>query len=403
MSTVGKKKVSQQLVEFLFVVPFMVIILGILTEYAYALNINLTIAQGIKMATSAGYTAKDDKSVDHNYGTYSQIAPQNSATESKDFIVAKVTNGFIQYLQDNNVPTTTENNITVTPIKIGQTQVFVAGYTYIPAFTLPNVYFKFMPDKFNFSAAAAVPAAFLEDNSAYVGGYQTDDLNQIWARGGDLADKTSFDSSRQGIIKSDTGGGRSSFTFLIPNSELSQSPPAVRKDGPLAKPLELIDWSGSAPGQSGQAVDMSNGFFYTWERKELVHNDICANPDGTTYPCPWTERWIETTRGSQYIPSGQTVFVHDPQVTDVSGLGNWNPSGETDLSPTSVNCALKRMVTLTSSSGGSVGRFEYDPDNPSSALNIPSIGTTQYSVKYSGLNKIIYTAADKSDMDRLGW
>lgn len=401
MSTVGKKKISQQLVEFLLVVPFMVIILGILTEYAYALNINLTIAQGIKMAVSAGYTLQDTSKTNHYYGTYSQIAPQKSATDSQDFIVKKVTAGFLQYLMDNNVPTNTENNITVTPIKIGQTQIFVAGYTYIPAFTLPNVYFKFMPDKFNFSAAAAVPAAFLGDNSAYAGGYATDDLTHIWTMSGDLTDKTTFDDSRQGIIKDDKSGGREDFVFLIPNPSLSAD--TVGGDGPLTNPIELVNWDGSI---NNQAVDMSTGYLYSWTGDPVTTTKTITNPDGTTTDEIYISyENVITTKIGSYLPKGQAVFVHDPLVADVGDLtSNWNLMGDTDLSPTSVSGVLKNMVTLTSSSGGSVGRFEYDPVNPASALNIPiSIGTTQYRVKYNGSDKIIYTAADKSYMDGLGW
>lgn len=417
MSTVGKKKISQQLVEFLLVVPFMVIILGILTEYAYALNINLTIDQGIKMATSAGYTAKDASGVDQNYGTYSQIKPPDSTANSADYIVQKVREGFTQYLKDNNVPTRPENNITVTPLTIpttkGQITVFVASYTYIPAFTLPNVYFKFMPDEFHFSASSTVPSAFLGDNSAYT--IKTDDLNHIWASGGDLADKTSFDASRQGIIKSDTGGGRNSFTFLIPNSELNGSSTPIEGDGPLSRPIELVHWDG---GITHQAVDMSNGTYYTWRLDKRWIVDIryeipVYDKDGkiVSYAPRDYSHWyyfIVTSRSGSYSPSGQTVFVHDPQITDISDMSNWNPSGATDLSPTSVSGALKNMVTLTSSGGGSTGRFESDQDTPNtdipvSVYNPSAAGSNQYSVKYNGVNKLIYTAADKNDMNRLGW
>ena len=51
----SKSSVAQQLVEFLLVAPLMIIILGILLEYAYALSINMTLAQGLKQSTSIIY------------------------------------------------------------------------------------------------------------------------------------------------------------------------------------------------------------------------------------------------------------------------------------------------------------------------------------------------------------
>lgn len=386
----GNTLLSQQLVEFLLVVPFMVIILGILTEYAYALNINLTISQAIKTAASAGFTTKDTAGANHYYGTYSQIRPPQSGATSQDIIVTEVTNGFIQYLQDNNVPTTTENNITVRSLNVlGQTTIFVASYTYIPAFTLPNAYFKFLPDKFNFSASAAVPRAFLGDNSAYNGGYTTDELNQIWASGGSLADKTSFDASRKGILKSDTSSGaRSTFIFLIPNPLLASGD--VRP-APLSQPLSRINWSG---GGASEVVDMANDECYWWETKTeqrpvYVYDVPAVDVNGNIIPGVFNPRldhydphdYIQLhDENYKFSPSGQTIFVHDSQMTDANNMSAWNPSGAVDLSPTSVTGALKRMVSLTSAGGNSTGSFE-----PS----LPKSGGTQYKVVYRGTTKLI--------------
>lgn len=394
MSTVGNKKLSQQLVEFLLVVPFMVIILGILTEYAYALNINLTIGQAIKTAASASYTVKDAVGVDHHLGTYSQIRPPTAVDTSRDIIIKNVENGFIQYLKDNNVPTTTENDITVRsitmPATVGSTTIFVASYTYVPAFTLPNVFFRVLPDKFNFSAAAAVPSAFLASNSAYSGGIATDDLNQIWASGASLANKTSFDAFRQGIIKDNTSGGRGDFRFLIPNPILASGDvrPSV-----LSQPLELVTWWGTIPQQ---VVDMATGLFYTWEWQSepaicymAGPPDADGNPTSIPYDCL---HWYIQTSPAGNLLSGQTIFVHDSEIPDVNSLDNWNPTGATDLSPTSVNCPLKRMVTMTNSAGGSTGSFE---------PTIQNSGGSTYKIKTMGDRKMIFTSADNIGI--LGW
>lgn len=317
MSTVGKKKHSQQLVEFLLVVPFMVIILGILTEYAYALNVNLTIAQAIKTATSAGYMVKGADGTDHYLGTYSQIGPQNSATDSRKFIVDKVTAGFIQYLIDNNVPHTTENNISVNALTIGSTTIFVASYTYVPAFTLPNVFFKILPDKFDFSAAAAVPTAFLGDNSAYVGSnaYDTNDLNQIWASGGDLANIDSFDSGKKGAMNGNyLPGSAGEILYLSYFSTLASGD--VRP-APLIKPYELA-------GRVRTAVDMANGALYTWDK--IDYDCSYTDSDGIYHPA--TCSYIQLTyigpfaRDIENHPYYQVMF--DPAELSLGGTNNYD-------------------------------------------------------------------------------
>ncbi len=343
MSTVGNKKISQQLVEFLLVVPFMVIILGILTEYAYALNINLTIGQAIKTATSAGYMAKDEAGVDRNYGTYSQIGPQASATDSSQFIIDKVTAGFIQYLKDNNVPTTIENEISVRPLTIGQTTIFVASYTYIPAFTLPNVFFKILPDRFNFSAAAAVPSAFLASNSGYVGGYDTTDLNRIWASSGDLADITSFDNAKRGILKSDDNSnpsfGRDSVLFVMPYPSISNLIPS---------PYLIFNWNGSDLTPYF-ALSMSDGRF--WDCGEAG--------------CFPTSQSLRNFIYNRYY---QVMFVNRATYPFST---NWNNILEDTMS-------LKN-------GGSSVGNYE-------------NINVSPYIITNFGSTKIVSTSADNANI-----
>lgn len=321
MSIVGKKKVAQQLVEFLLVVPFMVIILGILTEYAYALNINLTIAQAIKTATSAGYMAKDDAGVDHYFGTYSQIGPQADKAASQKFIVDKVTAGFIQYLKDNNVPTKIENNISVKPLTVGSTTIFVAGYTYIPAFTLPNVFFRILPDKFDFSAASTVPSAFLGDNSAYVGGYDTNDLNRIWASSGDLANIDSFDSGKKGAINGDyLPGNENDIVFLSYFPLLNGSSIEVRPS-PLGQPYSLS-------GRDGVAVDMANGLFYWWEYRTETRYYASSDAEGNVIMVPYEYTYIQTgvispfAREIENYPYYQVMF--NPIELSLGGTSNYD-------------------------------------------------------------------------------
>lgn len=255
MSIVGKKKVSQQLVEFLLVVPFMVIILGILVEYAYALNINMTLTQGLKAVTSS-YCTDNGSGTNTCYGIYDKISPTMDPTQIKTLM----TQGFTKYLQDNNVPTLTENNVSVNYLTAtDESTIFYAKYTYLPAFSLPNVYFRFLPDKFDFFASVSVPTAFLASNSGFT--RSTNDLNHIWTGSGDLANPASFDSGKKGALNSSFApGGANEILFLVSNPDLNGSGLEVRP-APLSQPYELRGFDLS---DNHLAVDMANGNVYFW-------------------------------------------------------------------------------------------------------------------------------------------
>src|SRR5574344_443002 len=103
-------KSAQQLIEFLLVAPFFVIIFGILTEYAYAFTVDMTLEFGLKKVTAE---------------IYSQIKPNMDVAQ----IEKNVKTSFEEYLTENNVSTKSENNITVNSVSVGNNEMFIANYT----------------------------------------------------------------------------------------------------------------------------------------------------------------------------------------------------------------------------------------------------------------------------------
>lgn len=235
-----KKKKAQQLVEFLLVAPFMIIILGILTEYAYALNINMTLTQGLKTVTSS---------------IYGDIKPETTTSE----ITTLVTTNLTDYLSTSNIPTNTENNIKVNYFTIGENAVFIARYTYFPAFTLPNVYFKIMPDQFDFLATSSVPKAFLEEND-YSMSVDSQTLDKVWSSTAGFSSQDDFNASKEGIMKDTTG--RSNMLFLIPTTA------AVG----LTKAYALVDWNGNTlkSGTNIYTLNTDNGNLYECSSMSVI-------------------------------------------------------------------------------------------------------------------------------------
>lgn len=210
-----KNRKAQQLVEFLLVAPFIVIFLGVLTEYAYALNCNLTLSQGLKQVTST---------------IYREIVPNISESTIKDYVKSELTN----YLQTNNVPVggsyTLDIGYNLDSSKTNA--VFVASYNYTPAFTLPNVFFHILPEKFTFMATSSVPTAFLSSN-AYDSSINSTQLDKIWNISADFPSADSFKESKRGIMKKKPSDSVN-MLFFVPITVLT----------PAGKFYAVIDWAG---------------------------------------------------------------------------------------------------------------------------------------------------------------
>lgn len=359
MKMVGKSKKNkaQQLVEFLLIAPFLVITLGILTEYAYALNINMTLNNGLKTVTSS---------------IYSQITP---ITQTQSSIVANTKADFIKYLQDNNVPTNAENNIQVGCAISGQTAVFMVSYTYIPAFTLPNIYFKFLPEKFIFFTTAAVPVAFLQNNN-YSEGIDSATLDGIWSAG-NFSSLTSFEDSKKGILKENPNNIRNNMLFLIPATIAPN----------LTKPYNLVSWGGvlKKVGNDPYTIDMSNGKLYT------------CSIAGCNYVKKFFDYLVDPTNAYYNV-----VFIHDntmpADLNTLSTSPSWiNPSGTVDLSE-GADGILKRTLAIVDANTLSRGNFDnLDVKTYNSSV---ASANPDYTIKYFGSMVFVYNLA-LEDVDKI--
>ncbi len=321
-----KKKKAQQLIEFLLVAPFMIIILGVLTEYAYALNINMTLTQGLKTVTSS---------------IYSKISPSTT----KSTIDSLVASELQTYLSNNNVPLNSENALKVSSVVVSnQTSIFMATYKYYPAFTLPNTYFRILPEEFDFLATAAIPTAFISSNN-YSSGITSTDLDKIWSSTADFSSLDSFNSSKNGIMKSGTAD-RQRMIFLVPNSSA--------KTLGYSNLYALVNWTGSIlmSGTNTYNANLSTGMINT-----------CSATSCSATSTPF-KSFITTSPNSYY----NIIIINDDDADDITTLkNNWayNTSGSTinvdystDISSENVDGILKRALAIITPPSSSVGNYD---------------------------------------------
>lgn len=338
-----KTKKAQQLVEFLLIAPFLIILLGIVTEFAYALNVNMTLSNGLKKVTAS---------------IYSQIKPNMSASQ----INSLVKSDLLDYLKSNNVPTESENNLTVNYSLSGESAIFISTYRYYSAFTLPNVFFKILPEQFNFLATSSVPAAFLQGNSGYSSGVDSLQLDKIWSSGSDFSSLDSFNDSKEGIMQTSVGSMPSISTkilFLIP-------------DPFTASVYYLTNFKGEV--LSNCTLSTSTG--------KLTGAGCGVSYDGKPF--------LSYLKGNSYY---NVIFVHDStifgSVTTANVQAAWT-SGSGKLYETSVDGALKRALAIINSTSKSIGNF----DNLNVSVYNGGFSANSYNIDTFGSIVFVYGASD---------
>lgn len=307
-----KNRKAQQLVEFLLVAPFIVIFLGILTEYAYALNCNMTLTQGLKEVTAS---------------IYREIEPYMATNDIRNLVKSDLE----AYLKNNNVPIGGNYDLDVGyNIDANNTNaVFVASYNYVPAFTLPNIYFHILPDKFTFMATSSIPVAFLKPNN-YGSSINSLKLDQIWSSSINFASLDGFNDAKNGIMTS-TLASAVKIIFLIPTNTVASDL--------NNKFYSIVTWNGSI---QPSLVKVNDGKLYTC-------NISGCTTDGSTF-------------ASRYTNYYDFMFVHDDEIpSDLTKLGTYwthikdscnettytcKPIGGLKISDKTVDGILKRTLGI---------------------------------------------------------
>ena len=361
-----KKRFAQQLVEFLLVAPFIIIILGIMTEYAYALYVRMVVNQGLREVTTT---------------LYKEMKP----TLSKSEIQALALKRLNEYLVANNVATQYTGTVPdadpaalkLEYVTSTDTTVFVATYKYIPAITFPQVYFHFLPERLNFMLISAVPNTFMNGNDTYIKGPSSTELDQAW-QVGSFANLTDFDNWKKGVLKDSVGANN--IIFLIP---VTNMPPLAGKTI-----YALITWNG---------VSLRNGTSY-----EIANLD---SSNGDLYNCDWTAAWTETLPDPDvFHPAQWTCNQSGTVKNSLSGYTNFifvhgnntpiDASGGS-VSPAGWSAMLPKALAIVDAAGNSLGNYDNLAVNSYNTTAAPAAST--YTTTVSSNKVFVYSTADNID------
>lgn len=337
-----KKKTAQELIEFLLIAPFLIIIFGIITEYAYALNTNLTLTNGLKTVTAS---------------LYSNINSEMTSGDIKELLNEKLSD----FMKSNYAPCGEDNNLNVEYSLVNDSAIVVASYKYVSAFTLPNLYIHFLPEQFNFSASIVIPSAFLKPNN--YNNISSRDLDKIWVNSGtEFSSFDIFNASKRGIMTNTSAGGSttSNILFLVP---------ATTALGENVPTYAIVRWNGTRDNDE-EFVNLSDGRIYT------CTDDACTNT---------------TAFANRYNPTN-LFCVNDfiPPIMDI--LSEVWVMGNGKLSDNGVDGILKQTLALIDEES-KLASGSYD-NLDASSYNAEASSSNKYTVDTLGSYVIVHTAED---------
>lgn len=374
----SKKRKSQQLLEFLLIAPFIMMVMALLIEYAYAFNINMTLRQGLRTVTS---------------NIYSEMRPGITQAQIRTLVQYNLA----KYLQSNNIAVS-DTNPTVSytysspnsTTPANQTAVFAATFTYNVAFTLPNLYspsgrHSMFPDSFTFFTTVAVPSAFLTQNNYPTdpARLNSDQLDRIWSDPGSFGtiDK-GFNEARDGIMRVDpddptlTAKNRGYILFMVPWNDLQTAALAGRAANmpTTANTYVAMAWDGAAYHTTGAQlfvldINTPNGSLYTCA-------SIVANTD---FACTPVTNWnlldfVKSTKSGDtgYPPNGTSgnsmvIFIPSADLISIKAkvtpwISGADTTGDLCPNPDNVSGILKKAISLQGLSfpmnGRSLGNYD---------------------------------------------
>lgn len=136
---------AQHLVEFVLFFPFLIGIIGLLTEIAYGLNTGIELNSALNRAL----------------GAVSSI--QRDETATKDVIEEELYQNTYEILVKRKVPYA--KTLEVETLEVDDFLVSIATYEYTYAFNLVNTFFSAVPEKFHFKSVVISNKSLFAPNS----------------------------------------------------------------------------------------------------------------------------------------------------------------------------------------------------------------------------------------------
>lgn len=140
-----KHSKAQHLVELVLFFPFLIGIIGLLTEIAYGLNTGIELNSALNRAI----------------GIVSSAQKSNSTTQ--DTIREEIQNNTYDILVKRKVPYA--NTLKVETLEVDDFLVSIATYNYTYAFKLVNMFFSAVPEKFYFKSVSIANKSLFKPNS----------------------------------------------------------------------------------------------------------------------------------------------------------------------------------------------------------------------------------------------
>lgn len=159
-----KRSKAQHLVEFVLFFPFLIGIIGFLTEIGYGLNTGIELNTALNRAVGATSAVQRDES-------NSSIQTINSEIQTNAYNI----------LVSRKVPYA--DTLKVETLETDEFIISIATYSYTYAFKLVNLFFNAIPEEFHFKCIAiSHKALFMPNDFSIQNSTLNDDFNGYYAQ-----------------------------------------------------------------------------------------------------------------------------------------------------------------------------------------------------------------------------
>ena len=346
---------AQQLVEFVLILPIILVILLVILELGFAINARITLAEAVKISV----------------GKINQLyqMPGNATATKQAQIEYSLTNLMQNYFNLHNMPYADNMTVKILPgTGTSQTSLVVANYIYYPVFILPNFFgTKIIPTSIPMSSFQTVNNALLNGNNYTSSYFSTDDLSNF-TNDTSVANSTYFQTS---ILKGDSPTGidgvavstvKSFIAFLVKfnptGSGTNVSDIYVR----------LFNWWGEDLLPVNEVIDISNG--HIWIKSPYYNS---ANWFDTNISYLWALTSLGFTQAvyvqSDTIPNFSTSKLNLANSAPTLNPGlNWCDDGSHGTCTNDITCEnnLNKQGLSFILASGSLGSGTYDSINDTS-------------------------------------
>lgn len=238
LKNLKSKNKAQQIVEFAFIAPLLIIIIIVIIEFSYALNSRASLIEAVRYSTDI---------------VTAQYNPTETFANQKIILENTVKSTVIDYFNAHGLPNSDTIDVTIVEINGADTLTVICAYNYKPTFTLPFGVFLGGIQGYKFTAQHIIDKTQLQNND-YSYALTSEQLASFWKTSTDLDGRDSNIITDIDQYNDSNTEIRQQIAFMLDFKVIN--PDGTSPSGTFAR---LFDWWGQDLLTANTILSMTTG------------------------------------------------------------------------------------------------------------------------------------------------